>query len=466
MSSDDPAPEIPSLLRRLSSDEYDAPPYNDPQKAAIDATVQESLDTVRKLRRPLADYWSSRLGTAAGLRALNQAFGVGCYEVPAEATYEPAAADEIFGGDQVVIDVQTHFMADRPSNHKLIPVQMSSYARWGPDWWSGLDGMTFYGFAEYLRCVFLESETAVAIITAPPDDDLGGNFLTNEEMAGTRELFDRLAGTGRLLNHTVVHPTDPGTLERMEGWRDQLDPVGWKVYTLGHRASPESISRGWDRGTAWMLDDERIGIPFLERARQLGVTNICSHKGLSGLVDNGSPRDIGPCAKAFPDLRFIVYHSGFEVEGEEGPFTAETADQGINRLIRTVTDNGLGPGSNVYAELGTTWYCLVKRPIEAAHTLGKLLLAFGEDNIVWGTDSVWYGPTQPVIDAFRSFQIPAELSDRYGYPQLTTQIKTKILSTNAARLYGIDLDATRDAAVHDDLAWAKAALQEYQQHET
>jgi uncharacterized protein len=466
MSSDDPAPEIPSLLRRLSTDEYDAPPYNDRQKAAVHATVQQSLDTVRRLRRPLADYWSSRLGTAAGLRALNQAFGVGCYEVPAAATIEQAAADEIFGGDEVVIDVQTHFMADRPSNHKLIPVQMSSYARWGPDWWSGLDGMTFYGFAEYLRCIFLESETAVAVITAPPDDDLGGNFLTNEELAGTRELFDRLAGTGRLLNHTVVHPTDPGTLERMEGWRDQLDPVGWKVYTLGHRGSPESINRGWDRGTAWMLDDERIGIPFLERARQLGVTNICTHKGLSGLVDNGSPRDIGPCAKAFPDLRFIVYHSGFEVEGEEGPFTAETADQGINRLIRTVTDNGLGPGSNVYAELGTTWYCLVKRPIEAAHTLGKLLLAFGEDNIVWGTDSVWYGPTQPVIDAFRSFQIPAELSDRYGYPQLTAQIKTKILSTNAARLYGIDLAATRNAALHDDLAWAKAALHEYKEHET
>jgi predicted TIM-barrel fold metal-dependent hydrolase len=465
MPSSDSAPEIPSLLQRLSTDEYDPPPYDDRQKAAVDATVRDGLDATRKLRRPLADYWSSRLGTAAGLRALNKSFGVECYRVPPAATHEQAAADETFGGDEVVIDVQTHFMGDRPSNRKLIPVQMGSYAKWGPEWWSGLEGMTFYSFAEYLRCVFLESETAVAIITAPPDDDQGENFLTNEEMAGTRELFDRLAGTGRLLNHTVVHPTDPETLERMEGWRDQLHPAAWKVYTLGHRGSPEGTSRGWDRGTAWMLDDERVGIPFLERARELGVANICSHKGLSGLVDNGSPRDIGPCAKAFPDLRFIVYHSGFEVDGAEGPYTPETANLGINRLIRTVTDNSLGPGSNVYAELGTTWYCLVKRPIEAAHTLGKLLLAFGEDNVVWGTDSVWYGPTQPVIDAFRAFQIPAELSERYGYPQLTPQIKTKILSTNAAYLYGIDLEATRQAALHDDLAWAKGALQEYKAHE-
>jgi predicted TIM-barrel fold metal-dependent hydrolase len=211
-----------------------------------------------------------------------------------------------------------------------------------------------------------------------------------------------------------------------------------------------------------MLDDERTGIPFLERARDLGVVNICSHKGLSGLVDNGSPRDIGPSANAFPDLRFLVYHSGFEAVGEaEGPFTAATADRGINRLIRSVQENGIGPGGNVYAELGTTWYCLVKRPIEAAHALGKLLLAFGEDNILWGTDAIWYGPSQPVIDAFRAFQIPAELSERCGYPQITPEIKAKILSTNAAGVYGIDLEAARCASLDDNLAWAKAALEHY-----
>jgi uncharacterized protein len=345
----------------------------------------------------------------------------------------------------------------------LFPLQVQTYKQWGPDWWSGLDDITYYSFAEYLRCVFLESETVVAVLTAPPMDQDGEFFLTNEEMAGTRELLDRVAGTGRLLNHTVVHPTEPGTLDNMEKWRDRLHPVAWKVYTMGHRVAPERFTgERWEPGTAWMLDDERIGIPFLERARQLGVTNICSHKGLSGLVDNGSPRDIGPCAQAFPDLRFIVYHSGFEVATNEGPYTAATANEGINRLILSVKDNGIEPGGNVFAELGSTWFCLVKRPVEAAHALGKLLLTFGADNILWGTDSIWYGPSQPVIDAFRSFQIPAELSERYGYPQLTPEIKAKILSANAARIYGLDLEAARQAARQDDLAWAKGLLQEFQ----
>jgi uncharacterized protein len=461
MPDDDCHPRVPSLLRRLHSDEYEPAAYDEHQRHAVHRVLTEGPDTARKLRRPLADYWSSRLGTASGLLALNDAFGVRCYNVPSEAAYEQASADQAFGGNEVVIDVQTHFMADRPSNKRLAPTQINSYRHWGPDWWSGLDDISFYSFAEYLRCVFLQSETGVAIITAPPVDNEGDSFLTNQELAGIRELFDRVASTGRLLNHTVVHPTDLGTLERMEGWRDQLHPVGWKVYTMGHRTSAGTVSEGWEPGTAWMLDDERFGLPFLERAREVGVVNICSHKGLSGLVDNGSPRDIGPCAKAFPDLRFIVYHSGFEVDTYEGAFRPETADQGVNRLISSVQQSGLCPGSNVCAELGTTWFCLIKRPIEAAHVLGKLLVAFGPDNILWGTDSIWYGPSQPVIDAFRAFQIPSELCERYGYPQLTPEIKAKILSTNAARLYGIDLESARRASLSDDLAWTKAAFEEY-----
>ena len=58
--------------------------------------------------------------------------------------------------------------------------------------------------------------------------------------------------------------------------------------------------------------------------------------------------------------------------------------------------------------------------------LGKLLVAVGEDNVIWGSDSIWYGPTQVSIDAFRAFQIPAEMRERHGYPELTPEIKAKL----------------------------------------
>ena len=76
-------------------------------------------------------------------------------------------------------------------------------------------------------------------------------------------------------------------------------------------------------------------------------------------------------------------------------------------------------------------------PAEAAHVLGKLLAAVGEDRILWGTDSIWYGSPQPLIDAFWSFQIPPEMQAEFGYPALTTEIKQKILWKNASGLYGV-----------------------------
>jgi predicted TIM-barrel fold metal-dependent hydrolase len=196
---------------------------------------------------------------------------------------------------------------------------------------------------------------------------------------------------------------------------------------------------------------------------------VCAHKGLTLGQDTGwdgpsSPKDIGPSAKAFPDINFIVYHSGYEPrqgDQEEGPYSEEVSHRGSNRLIKSVKDAGLGPGSNVYAELGTTWYLIMAHPREAVHVIGKLLSAFGEDNILWGTDSIWYGSPQPLIDAFRAFQIPEEYRERYGYPQLTPRAKEKILGLNAARLYGIDPQKAHAAARNDDLAWVKAALEEY-----
>src|SRR5262249_43352439 len=153
------------------------------------------------------------------------------------------------------------------------------------------------------------------------------------------------------------------------------------------------------------------------------------------LIDTGSPRDIGPAAAAYPDLTFIAYHSGYEVtDAEEGPYTDATADVGTNRLVETLRANGMGHGGNVYAELGSTWFLASARPREAAHVLGKLLVALGDDNIVWGTDSVWYGPTQQLVDSFRAFQIPLDMQEEFGYPALTDATKDKILSRNAARL--------------------------------
>ncbi|MDP9300823.1 MAG: amidohydrolase, partial [Actinomycetota bacterium] len=67
----------------------------------------------------------------------------------------------------------------------------------------------------------------------------------------------------------------------------------------------------------------------------------------------------------------------------------------------------------------------------------------GEDNVLWGTDCLFYGSPQPLIQAMRAFQISPEFQERYGYPNLTEEIKSKILGLNGARLYSVDPITTR-----------------------
>jgi hypothetical protein len=450
---------IPNFLDRLSSDEYEPQPYSEADRRVVARTEDRLRATAERYRlRP--DRWSLASRTAAGLLALNAEHGERFYEVEEQAVADPAAAASSFAGDGPVIDVQTHFVAPHSARFG-IDHTLGIYRELMPAWWSETDDIVKYDLAAYIRNIFLEADIGVAILTSGPGVD-DGRMLFNDEMAATRTLIDGFAGSSRLLNHAVVHADILTEVEAMPRWRDEFNPAAWKVYTPG-RIAPGG---GWTSG--WMLDDEEYGLPFLERVRQAGPKRICVHKGISGLVDNGSPRDIGPAAKAFPDIEFLVYHSGFAFPlGDapaEGPYVEETANLGVNRLIHSCREAGIGPGGNVHAELGTTWFSLIRRPVEAAHVLGKLIRHFGADNVIWGSDSIWYGSQQPLIDAFRSFQIPDWMCERFGYEKLTPEAKEKILGRNAARVYGVDLGKVRAEMADDDLQWGKLLLEEFRRN--
>ena len=471
-------PRLPLPLRRLSTEEYAPVPHHPLNLPVIARVRAEGPKQAARLSMSVADYWSSRQGTAAALHELNQAWGGGFYSVPPEAALDREAADAALGGDHLVIDIQTHYVTGPTPNNRIaqeVPTLLLGLGESvAGDLFKGLDKLvekqaeSLYWLSEYLRCVYMESETAVAILTSAPAvvGDRKEYLLSNAELIGTRELIDRLGGTGRLINHSVVTPNVPGDIENMDLWSDWCNPAGWKVYTQ-FGASSEGPMK-WD-APPWMLDDEQTGQPFLRRAMETGVRIVCVHKGLTIGTDlswdgPSSPKDVGPAAKAFPDINFFIYHSGYEPRQgnlEEGPYSEEVSRSGSNRLIKSLKDAGIGPGGNVYAELGTTWYLLMAHPREAAHVIGKLLATFGEDNILWGTDCIWYGSPQPLIDAFRAFQIPDEYCERYGYPKLTPTAKEKILGLNAARVYGIDPEKARATASGDELAWVKAALAEY-----
>ena len=136
---------------------------------------------------------------------------------------------------------------------------------------------------------------------------------------------------------------------------------------------------------AWRLDDGdaellQVGEAFIEHAVGLDVPSICAHKGFSGGSPYATPADIGRAARRHPDANFVFYHSGFD-RTVEGAYAKATVEVGINRLITSMRENGIGPNENVYAELGSTWWYIMRSPEQTAHVIGKLLKYVGEGNL-------------------------------------------------------------------------------------
>jgi predicted TIM-barrel fold metal-dependent hydrolase len=444
VSRDDADLRLPIKLDATSNGEF-APVPLPAWCIEANRSARESADAnARRVGLPRRRFLVSACGAATALLALGEACARagrrgGTFELPAESALEPALAEASVGGSELIFDVQGHHVApERPWRERSAfwdrTVRSFPFADCGLP-----DPIECFSARQYVKEVFADSDTAMAVLSFVPEPDRDAAPLRIEEAAATRALVDALEGTGRLLLHGPVHPGFPGELERMEELAARFQVAAWKTYT---QYGP--------RGRGYWLDDERVGIPFLEKARALGIPVICVHKGfpLPGMAyEHSLCRDVGRVAKLFPDLHFIVYHSGFETGTAEGPYDPARARSGTDSLVRSLAESGVAPGSNVYAELGSTWRYLMRDPTQAAHALGKLLRAVGEDNVLWGTDSIWYGSPQDQIQAFRVFQIAEALRERHGYPELTPRLRAKVFGENALRPYGIaKADALQRAA--------------------
>ncbi len=350
----------------------------------------------------------------------------GTYKLPEEAATDPDAAVAALGGQEFIFDVQTHFL---DANHDIPDLGLSTafpQSRCGAN-----DPRECFSLDKYLDLMFTKSDTNVLVISALP---FAGSPLNPEVMKRAVDTADQLCHSRRTLMQGEAHPS-LGTIGQlqanMETLHSSLPVAAWKTYThLG--------------GRGWWLDDHdpaapRVGEAFLGKVRELGPNIVAVHKGFGNGSPFADPVDVGPAAARHPEINFVVYHSGFDVQGSrpEGPYD-ERDDYGVNRLVTSVTKAGVAPAANVYAELGSTWRALMGTPEQATHVLGKLLVAFGENNVCWGTDSIWYGSPQDQIQAFRAFEISKQFQEVYGYPELTPRVKAKILGINSARLYGIE----------------------------
>ena len=345
------------------------------------------------------------------------------------------------------------------------------------------------------------SNANLALFTAPGttvpgpatniSESLQSEILTGYQTSMCRDFINNVAGSRRAFAHAQIYPgvgnlEDPAFGDYTQWQIEFCQPDSWKGYNIAYAASPFPGSEF----AQWRLDDETIAYPTYavinanrhQLRKHPGFFNICIHKGLAAsgtqpggannTPDYGNPDDIVKVATDWPQFNWIIYHSCFRPDfwslqalldiqnapGSMAPTTLTDSDGHTVPNIRWSTQfaqicggkyvagaepTSTSPSShrplrNVYTELGTTMASMIVTfPTAWAHLIGQQLYYMGSEHIVFGSDSLWYGGPQWQVEALWRFQIPDDIAERWGYPQLTEYDKRQILGLNSARLYGL-----------------------------
>ena len=422
---------LPIKLDSTSNGEFTPIPLEHVNCHANQLAQSWASENARRRGLSRRSFMISACGAASTLLAFNAARRAagqtgGFFELEQAAAVDADMALERLGGREFIFDVQGHFVGQ----HGL--------------------GRTGLGDADqFIKDIFLDSDTDMMVLSFIPSRR-ERELLTIQEADAVRQIVDQMEGTKRLLIHGRVNPNQVGDLEGMEELAEKWGVSAWKCYTQ------------WGPDGRGFFLHEDPGLKMIEKARALGVKNICVHKGLPfgrQSYEHSLASDIGIVAKMFPDVNFLVYHSGFISGQPEGPYDPARGE-GVDELIRSVKENGVPRNSNVYAELGSTWRYAIRDPDSAAHIIGKLITHIGENNVLYGSDCIWYGSPQDQIQAFRSFQLSEELQEKHGYPRMTTKLRAQILGLNAARPYGIDVDEVIQRARRDEVERRRAVYRE------
>lgn len=460
---EDLTPRLPIPTQVVSNGEYLPEPQTAEQQK-VDGLVAELADAnARKLGMGRRDFLRTAAGTATVLYAMNQVYGCsnagsiggGAFDVCKADTMDPARAREVFKSEFFIMDVQTHHVdlagAWYPvAKDSVANLRFIDFENCAP---SDSDcKLSLVTQDHYLQEMFLESETAIAVMSGIPPGAAG--ILPNTTMAATRDRVNQLANSQRMLAQMLIEPT----LSEAQGEKTRTSTydIERNISDLGSAAI-----KCYPGGDVWWLDDEQVAYPMYERAVAAGIKVIAVHKGFPQLfgpqaAERVQAIDIPKAARDWPQLNFVIYHSAY-FPGDTTLADGTVVPGGIEQFAQVLEAN---PDiDNVYAEIGSTFaVAIANGGVAGQEIMGRLLKRLGPDRICWGTDSLWWGSPQWQIDAFKAFQISDQLQSEKGYPAITDDIRAKIFGLNSARLYGVDVEAVRCTVPNDGFSTARAEI--------
>jgi len=455
----------PHPTQIVASDEY----YPDPQNAQqreVEARVLAMADEIGAHQGvDRRRFFQTAAGMAASFLAMNEVYGP-LFEVSRAEAATPGAADERADAlkDQFIMDMHTHFLRDDTRLERFVKMREAvGKAGWNKDLTGKEQTIEDLKYANYMKEVFLDSDTKVALISSAPSDIEQDWFLTNAQMAAARDKVNAEAGFKRLYSHAIFTPGQPGWLDKLDAALE-LKPDSVKGYTIGDNTHKDQSRY------PWRMDDEKVAYKGYERMLKAGVKNVCVHKGLfppsvekqfPGLRGYVDVVDVGQAAKDWPDLNFIIYHSGYRhVGGDPAVALAEFERTGRIDWTSDLADIPQQYGvSNVYGDVGQLFaVTLIAQPRVCAALMGILVKGLGADNVCWGTDAVWTGSPQWQIEGLRRLEIPDDMQKTHGFAPLGAAdgpVKRAIFGENNARLYGLT-EKRRGDLSNDNLSRRKA----------
>jgi predicted TIM-barrel fold metal-dependent hydrolase len=448
--ADEAAFRSPVPTQVVSNGEYNPLPQTE-QQAQVECLIKEMSDVEAKRHgMDRREFLASSAGMATAFYAMNKVFGPVFDVSEAEAKDMDMAKDRAKSlSNQFIFDDQTHFIRDDFKQEGLLGLtKWAVGAKVNPDIMSAPMSLARYKMDNYLKEIFLDSDTKISLLSGAPFDDPSWWLLSNDAIQNACRSVNKIAGNTRMLGHTVITPKYPNWMDEVDRGIETLHPVSWKSYTIGDPFGPSKF--------AWRLDDEKLMYPFYEKAIKSGINTICIHKGLmprdyekafAGTWEHASAWDIGKAAKDWPGMNFVIYHSALR------PWLADQPQADLEKFLETgyvewATDLARIPEkfgvNNVYAEIGSTFASTaVTMPKFCAMFIGQLVNMMGSDRVVWGSDSVWYGSPQWQIEAMRRLEIPDDVMKKMGWKTKlggpNSEVKQNIFGLNSARLYNLDV---------------------------
>jgi predicted TIM-barrel fold metal-dependent hydrolase len=467
--------DSPLPTQVVSNEEFIPRPQSEPQKR-VEALIGEMADErAEKLGLDRRTFMASSMGLATCFLAQNKVFGK-VWDVDEVETWEAAATQEKFPKTEYfIIDVQAHFTNGQALGFR----NMEFVKNMGFELKNDSES---YSFKNFVKEMYFDSDTSMVVISGVPtlekNKDESGRVLEGKEraagvlpswlMSESKNKINAIAGSQRALcqgnlapnhywNKTANAIDKAATIEQMERELQKYKIDSWKWYCHFDPART---------GGGFQLDDDNSQW-FIEESRKRGMKLISVHKGYSyqsrTLGHLANPKDVEKAALRNPDFNFIVYHSAIK-HGPNEPnwkesnkYDPATGDFEWHSVLMDIKKRN-PKISNIYCEVGSFFNILaVYDPVLAMHGMGKNIKTYGADHVIWGTDCLWWGSPQWGIDAFKRFQISDELCEKFGYKKISVEDKKKIFGLNAAKVYGVDVKAKRNALPADSLEKLKLA---------